>query len=71
MSFIIDRPRPGFGSTNDGNTSRRFLKNDEKNADITGLNKDISRFGVILQAPSSGHEINIEKFEKYAKGCCI
>jgi hypothetical protein len=25
MGLIVDKPKPGFGSTNDGNTARRFL----------------------------------------------
>lgn len=68
MGLIVDRPKPGFGSTNDGNTARRFFTNAEKSADITGLDKNIiSRFGIILQALSSGHEINIDEFEKYIR----
>lgn len=68
MGLIVDRPKSGFGSTNDGNTARRFFANAEKSADITGLDKNIiSRFGIILQALSSGHEINIDEFEKYIR----
>lgn len=68
LGLIIDRPKQGFGSTNDGNTARTFFKNYEKSAEITGLDKNlILKFSVILQALSSGHEIDISKFEKYAK----
>lgn len=57
----------GHGTTNDGNTARRFFKNAEKSAEITGINLDlIQRFGVILSALSSGYEINVNAFEVYS-----
>ena len=68
MGLIVDRPKPGFGSTNDGNTARKFFLNPQISADITGLDERlISRFSVLLQALASGYEINITEFEKYAK----
>ena len=36
LALRIDFPKPGFGSSNDGNTARRFFDNYEKSAEITG-----------------------------------
>ena len=68
LGLIIDRPKPGFGSTNDGNTARRFFESYELSAAITGIDKDlINRFGIIMKVISSGYKINIEKFQHYTK----
>ncbi|XP_024875226.1 uncharacterized protein LOC112456728 [Temnothorax curvispinosus] len=67
LGLIIDRPKPGYGSTNDGNTARRFFKNTSVSASITGVEETlIKRFHVILQTMSSGHDVNVKKFEQYA-----
>ncbi|CAG9760196.1 unnamed protein product [Ceutorhynchus assimilis] len=66
MGLIVDIPKPGFGSTNDGNTSRRFFADPEAAAEITGIDFNlIYRFKVILETISSGHRINEEKFHEY------
>lgn len=63
----VDKPKPGFGNSNDGNTARRFFRDPEMSALITGVHLElIKRFKIILQAISSGHTINIEKFQNYA-----
>jgi hypothetical protein len=68
LGILVDQPKPGFGSTNDGNTARTFFRNPEVSAQITGLNEElIRRFSVILKAMSTGFRINTEKFEAYAK----
>lgn len=68
MGLIIDRPKPGFGTSNDGNTARRFFKNHEKSATITGLDDELlKRFYIILTTLSSGYEINVDKFESYVQ----
>lgn len=68
MGLIIDQPKPGFGSTNDGNTARTFFKNSQKSAEITGLDETlIKKFSVFLQTMSSGYEINILEFEKFVQ----
>lgn len=65
--LLIDMPKANFGNTNDGNTSRRFFDNPELASDITGINFElIYRLKVILQAISSGHEIDSEKYDMYA-----
>lgn len=57
----------GSGTTNDGNTSRRFFKDPIKSAEITGLNVDlIKRFAIILRTISSGYNIDADKFDNYA-----
>lgn len=67
LALLVDMPKPGGGTTNDGNTARRFFENYEQSAIITGVDKNlIHRFYIILQTISSGFAVNIEKFEKYA-----
>lgn len=64
--MLVDFPKPGFGSSNDGNTARRFFKDHQTSAEITGIDERlIIRFGVILQCLSSGQQLNIKKFEEY------
>lgn len=56
----------GKGTSNDGKTARRFFKNCDKSANITGVDKNlIQRFGNILFAMSSGHEVNVPEFKMY------
>jgi len=56
----------GAGTTNDGNTARKFFKNAETSAIITGLDvRLIQRFANILYAISSHHEINSKTFKSY------
>lgn len=67
MGLIVDVPKPGFGNTNDGNTSRRFFIDPELSAAITGIDSNlIYRFKVILETISSGHKINVDIFLEYA-----
>lgn len=66
LGLVVDRPKPGFGSTNDGNTARRFFENPSKSSEITGVNQElISRFRVILLTISSGYDIKIDSFRTY------
>lgn len=68
MGLIVDKPKPGYGNTNDGNTARRFFKNPEQSAEITGLDVNlIKKFDILLRAVSSGYDINIEKFVNLAQ----
>lgn len=58
----------GFGTTNDGNTAKRFFRNYELSAEITGFNVELlKRFSVILQTISCGKDINVENFSVYAR----
>ncbi|XP_071635291.1 uncharacterized protein [Temnothorax longispinosus] len=66
LGLIVDKPKPGYGSTNDGNTARRFFENSRISAAITGVEENIiHRFYIILQVISSGHIINQERFKQY------
>lgn len=61
--LIVDKPKPGFGNTNDGNTARRFFEHAEVSADITQIDIElIKRLHVIMIVVSSGHEIDVQKF---------
>lgn len=63
MGLIVDKPKPGFGSTNDGNTARRFFEKPELSGAITGLNVSlIKKLSIILKIISSARQINITKF---------
>ncbi|XP_071579320.1 uncharacterized protein [Temnothorax nylanderi] len=66
MGLLVDIPKPGFGTSNDGNTARRFFKNPKLSAEISGIDENlIRRFGVILKAMSAGLPINVKTFEVY------
>lgn len=67
LGLLIDVVKQGHGTTNDGNTARRFFEDPVKTADITGLDAElIHRFAVILQAVTSGEHIDTVKFKDYA-----
>ncbi|XP_053970340.1 uncharacterized protein LOC128872056 isoform X3 [Hylaeus volcanicus] len=67
MGLIVDVPKPGFGNSNDGNTSRRFFANHLLSASTTQIDVQfIYRLKVILEAISSNHKINVDKFAAYA-----
>jgi len=66
IGLIIDKVKVGYGTSNDGNTARRFFNDYDRSAFITGLNKDLLyRFHVILRTISIGLEIDIQKFRQY------
>lgn len=67
MGLLVDQPKQGSGSTNDGNTARTFFKYHNESGETTGINVNlIKRFSVILRTISSGFEINEDEFQKYA-----
>lgn len=64
--LLVDMPKANFGNTNDGNTSRRFFENPELDADITEVDFQlIYRLKIILETISSGHKIDVKKFDEY------
>ncbi|XP_049871228.1 uncharacterized protein LOC126370435 [Pectinophora gossypiella] len=66
--LLIDIVKQGFGTTNDGNTARRFFQDYKRSSRITGIDENlILRFAVILQVIASEKKINIEKFRSYCK----
>lgn len=68
LALNVDQPKAGgAGSTNDGNTARRFFENYNISAGITGIDEDlIYRFYIILQTISCGYDIDIDSFQNYA-----
>ncbi|CAH1114773.1 unnamed protein product [Psylliodes chrysocephalus] len=63
MGLIVDKPKPGYGSSNDGNTARRFFFNPQLSSEITGINKElIQKCSIILRVIASGCEIDLELF---------
>lgn len=68
LGLLIDVVKQGVGTSNDGNTARRFFENPSVTAEITGLDEIIIRkFSILLQAIASGEEIDPEKFDIFAK----
>lgn len=68
LGILVDMPKQQTGNTNDGNTARKFFRNPEKSSEITGVNLElIKRFHIILECLNSGYQININKFEEFAK----
>lgn len=67
LGLIVDKPKSGgSGTSNDGNTARRFFSNSEISAEITGIKKDlIDRCWTILQCLNSGYNINTTKFKDF------
>lgn len=63
MGLIVDQPKQGSGTSNDGNTARRYFDNPILSSNITGVDEQLLyRFAIILQVLSCGHEINHEEF---------
>lgn len=46
--LIVDKPKPGFGNTNDGNTARRFFQNAELSAEITKVDLNLIKKNCML-----------------------
>lgn len=47
MGLLVDVPKAGFGTTNDGTTSRRIFADPKTPSHITGINLElIKRFRV-------------------------
>lgn len=68
IGLLVDIPKSGgSGTTNDGNTARRFFKDPSLSASITGIDeKLIKRCCVVLRTLSTGYAVNPEAFKKYA-----
>ena len=67
--LVVDVPRSGgSGTSNDGNTARRFFKNSEEVEEVLGIEVGLmKRFHVILSVLSSTEEVNPDKLEEYCK----
>lgn len=67
MGLLVDVVKVGYGTTNDGNTARRFFDNLSVSALITGVDETlVQNFAVLLQAISCGYEVDAEAFDNYA-----
>lgn len=65
--LLIDIVKQGHGTTNDGNTARRFFADVTTTASITGVDETLIRkFSIILETISSGLPINTDKFKEFA-----
>ncbi|EAT45104.1 AAEL003578-PA [Aedes aegypti] len=61
LGLRLNEPLPGGGNSNDGNTARRFFREVEKVASITGLNRNLlSRFATLLFTVNCNKEIDEE-----------
>ena len=68
MGLLVDIPKPGYGTTNDGNTASRFFDQSALASSITGIDEQlIKRLNVILQTISCGYAVDVQSFRKYAK----
>nr|CAH7742540.1 unnamed protein product [Callosobruchus chinensis] len=69
MGLILDKPKPGFGSSNDGNTARRFFHDHDQSAALTGVSADlIKRFKSLLpigQLSEEAQEASNKVFRKF------
>lgn len=63
--LLIDYPQQGSGNSNNGPTAKRFFRDPQLTAEITGVDENlIRRFSVILQTLACG--VQVDKFEEYA-----
>uniref|UniRef100_A0A2A4ITJ8 Uncharacterized protein n=1 Tax=Heliothis virescens TaxID=7102 RepID=A0A2A4ITJ8_HELVI len=63
IGIQVDTVKQGSGTTNSGNTSRRFFANPNLVSEITGLDKDlVKRFAVILEAITIREPVDPTKF---------
>ena len=68
VGLIVDVPQHGSGTSNNGNTARKFFQDPELTSSITRVDKVlIEKFGIILQAMTSGKRIDFIKFEEYCE----
>ena len=68
LGLTVDQPKPGVGSTNDGNTARRAFQAENTFSTICGLDKNlIHKFHIILLALSSGLPIDHDKFGSFCQ----
>ncbi|KAJ8677110.1 hypothetical protein QAD02_012897, partial [Eretmocerus hayati] len=66
IGVVVNKPKPGFGNTNSGNTARKFFKNCDIVAEITGFDvRLLVRIATILGVISCGEVVNIGAFREY------
>lgn len=58
----------GFGSSNNGNTARKFFEKSQISSAITGVDENvIHRFAIILTAINTSEAVDAKKFDEYAR----
>lgn len=68
MGLLVDIVKQGSGTTNDGNTARKFFSDPAKTATIIGLDcRLIHRFATLLRVLACGQPIISEAFAIYAR----
>lgn len=68
IGIKVDFVKQGYGSSNNGNTARRFFKDCTVTSEITGIDKTlIRRLGTILEVINSNAMIDSEKFGLFAR----
>jgi hypothetical protein len=66
MSSIIDKPKPGYDSTNNRNVTRKFIHNNQQSSSITGIYETlIQKLHIILHTISRGIKIDTNKFKSF------
>lgn len=68
LGLHIAKVRQGMGTSNQGNTSRRFFADPKTTSAITGVNQSlIERFGTILDTINSEEKIDVAMFDEYCR----
>ncbi|XP_076034196.1 uncharacterized protein LOC143020994 isoform X2 [Oratosquilla oratoria] len=68
LGLNVDCPAKGSGTTNNGNTARRFFADPENISRITGVDaRLIHQLSVLLCALNAGYDIDSTSYEEYAK----
>ncbi|XP_065358674.1 uncharacterized protein LOC135952591 [Calliphora vicina] len=66
LGINVDAVKQGMGTSNDGNTARRFFENPAKTADVIGIKEElIHRFKIILATINCNAAIDTNKFHIY------
>ncbi|KAE8739180.1 hypothetical protein FOCC_FOCC015321 [Frankliniella occidentalis] len=67
LNITVDKVVRGSGTSNTGNTARKFFDEPRITAEATGLDETLlHRLSVILDTLASGLDIDVEKFKTYA-----
>lgn len=66
LGILVDVVKQGFGTTNTGNTARRFFNEPNKVAQILRIDRRlVKRFAVMSQVLSCDREIDVNAFKNY------
>lgn len=61
LGLVVDKPKPGYGSSNDGNTARRFFGASVISSEIDKYL--INNLYVILRVINSGYKVQLNEFK--------